>query len=82
MHVVLIWNHYLFKVIYLTKIQRVKINSLFSDYGNVESGVPQCSLSRHLFLNIFICDLFFGDIDIYLANCADSTAPYAYGLEN
>ena len=59
------------------RIQRVKINFLFSEYTNVESGVPQGSLSGPLFFNIFICDLFFGDIDIDLANYADDRTPYA-----
>ena len=68
---------------YLSKrIQRVKINSSFSEYSNVESGVPQWSISGplfFLFFNIFICDLFFDDID--LANYADGTTPYHYYLE-
>ena len=67
---------------YLTnQIQRVKINSSFSEYSNVESGVPQGSISGPLFLNIFISDLFFDDIDIDLANYVDDTTPYAYHLE-
>ena len=67
---------------YLTnRTQRVKINSSFSEYSNVESGVPQGSISGSLFFNIFICDLFFDDIDIDLANYADDTTPYAYDLE-
>ena len=57
---------------YLTKrIQRSKINSSFSKYSNVESGVPQGSISGPLFFNIFICNLFFDDIDIDLAKYAD-----------
>ena len=66
-------------------IQRVKINSSISDYSNVESGVPQVSISGPHLFNIFIYDLFFDDIDIYdidLANYADDTTPYAYDLEN
>ena len=64
---------------YLTnRIQSVKINSSFSEYSNVESGIPQGSISGPLFLNIFICDLFFDDIDIDLA---DDTTPYVYNLE-
>ena len=67
---------------YLTnRIQRVKINSSFSEYGNFESGVPQGSISGPFFFNIFICDLFFDDIDIDLANYADDTTPYTYDLE-
>ena len=67
---------------YLTnRIQRVKINSSFSEYSNVESGVPQRSISGPLFFNIFICDLFFDNIDIDIANYADDTSPYAYDLE-
>ena len=63
-------------------IQRVKINSSISDYSNVESGVPQVSISGPHLFNIFIYDLFFDDIDIDLANYADDTTPYAYDLEN
>ena len=63
------------------RIQRIKFNSSFSEYSNVESGVPQESISGPLFLNIFICDLFFDDIDIDLANYADDTIPHAYDLE-
>ena len=48
------------------RIQMVKINSSFSDYSNVKSGVPQRSISGPVFFNIFICDLFFDDIDIDL----------------
>ena len=67
---------------YLTnRIQRVKINSSFSEYSNVESGVSQGSISGPLFFNILICDLFFDDIDIDLAIYADGTTPYACDLE-
>ena len=64
------------------RIQRVRINSSFSCYSNVESGVPQGSISGPLFFHIFICDFFFDDIDIDLANYADDTTLYAYDLEN
>ena len=67
---------------YLTnRIQRVKINSSFSEYSNVESGVPQGSISGPLFFNVLISDLFFDDIDIDLANYADNTSPYTYDHE-
>ena len=51
-------------------------------YSNVESGVPQGSMSAPLFFNIFICDLLFDDIDIYLSTSADDMTPYTYDLEN
>ena len=57
------------------------MNPSFSDYSNVEWGVPQRSISGLLFFHIFICDLFFDYIDIDLANYADDTTPYAYDLE-
>ena len=41
------------------QIQRVKINSFFSEYGNIESSAPQWTISGPRFLNIFICGLFF-----------------------
>ena len=67
---------------YLTnRIQKVKINSLFSEHSNVESGVAQDSISGPLFCNIFICDLFFDDIHVDLAKYADDVTPYAYDLE-
>ena len=67
---------------YLTSlIQRAKINSSFSEYSNVESGIPQGSISGPLFFNIVVCDLFFDDIDIDLADYADDTTPYAYDIE-
>ena len=55
------------------QIQRIKINSSFSEYSNVESGVSQGSISGLLVFNIFICDLFFDDIDIDVASHADDT---------
>ena len=59
------------------RIQKVKINSSFSGYSNVESGVQQGSLSGPLFFNIFI----FNDVNIDLASYADDTTPYACDLE-
>ena len=46
------------------------------------SGVSQGSVSGHLFFNIFICGLFFDDIDVALANYAVDPSPYAFDLEN
>ena len=67
---------------YLTnRIERVKINSSYSEYSNIKSGVPQGSISGPLMFNIFICDLFFDYIDIDLANYVDDTTTYAYDHE-
>ena len=59
------------------RVQKVKINSSFSDCSNVETGVPQGSISGPFFFNILISKLFFDDIDIDLENYADDTTPYA-----
>ena len=78
---VVFWNHQnLLKTIYLPQFRGVKISSCFNDHVNVESGVPQGSISGSLVFNIFI--LFFDDIEIDLANYADDTDPADYDHEN
>ena len=66
------------------RIQRVKINSSFSHWSKVESGVPQRSIKGPLLFHIYICDLFFDIIEIDIAEYADDTTPYALDskLEN
>ena len=63
------------------RIQRVKINSSFSHWSNVESGIPQGSIKGPLLFNTYICDLFFDIIEIDIANYADDTTPYALDLK-
>ena len=63
------------------RIQRVKINSSFSHWSKVESGIPQGSIKGPLLFNIYICDLFFDIIEIDIANYADDTTPYALDSE-
>ena len=58
------------------RIQRVKINSSFSHWSNVESGIPQGSIKGPLLFNIYICGLFFDIIEIDIANYAGDTTPY------
>ena len=59
------------------RTQRVKINSSFSHWSNIESGIPQGSIKIPLLFNIYICDLFFDMTEIDIANYADETTPYA-----
>ena len=63
------------------RIQRVKTNSSFSHWSNVESGIPQESTKGPLLFNIYICDLFFDIIEIDIANYADDTTPDALDLK-
>ena len=58
--------------------QRVKINSSFSSFQNIISGVPQGSLLGSLLFNIFLTDIFlFCPTEI--ATYADDKTPYATG---
>ena len=56
--------------------QRVKINSTYSNWSKIPSGVPQGSILGPLLFNIYLCDLFLICEDIDYANYADDTTPY------
>ena len=59
--------------------QRTKIESSYSNWEYITSGVPQGSILGLLFLNITLCDLFFEDENNCFANYADDTTPYLVG---
>ena len=59
--------------------QRLKINSSFSSFQNIISGVSQSSLLGSLLFNIFLTDIFlFCPTEI--ASYADDNTPYATGV--
>ena len=63
---------------YLTnRKQRVRINSKYSSWSQIISGVPQGSIIGPLLFNIYLADLFIFSKDSYIANFADDNTPYA-----
>ena len=65
---------------YLTKRrQRVRVNSNFSAWERISSGVPQGSILGPLFFNIFLNDLFLFAENSDLSNYADDYTLYNCG---
>ena len=56
--------------------QRIKVESVFSKWQNIETGVFQGSILIPLLFNIFICDLLLILDNTYFASYADDNTPY------
>ena len=59
--------------------QKTKIGSIYSDWEDIISGVPQGSVLGPLLFNIFLCDLLLEDENNYFTNYADDTTAYSVG---
>ena len=62
--------------------QRTEIESSYSNWEDITSGVSQGSILGLLLFNIFLCDLFFDNGNNYFDNYADDVTPYFAGSTN
>ena len=56
---------------------RTKVGSSFSEWLELNLGVPQGSILGPLLFNIYMCDLFFFIEELPVTSYADDTTPYA-----
>ena len=71
-----------FMISYLVnRYQRVKVNSSYSSWTEIISGVPQGSIVGPILFNIYLSDLFLFLENSNIANYADDNTPYTSGKE-
>ena len=62
---------------YLTnRKQRAKVDSFYSSWKKILSGLPQGSILGPLLFNIFMCDMFLLLKTTSFAGCADGNTPF------
>ena len=73
------FNYLSLKLIYSylkNRLQRVKINSMYSSWSEILTGVPQGSILGPLLFNIYLIDLFFFTKGSDIVNYADDNTPF------
>ena len=58
----------------LNQKQRTKVGSSYNSWENIISGIPQGSILRPRFFNIFLCDLFLEHEECCFTNESSSNA--------
>ena len=61
------------------RFQRTSVNASFSDWKEIETGVPQGSILGPLLFNIFLNDIFYFISNGNLSNYADDNTLYPIG---
>ena len=62
------------------RFQRTKINSSFSSWSLMLSGMPQGSVNGPKWFNYYINDIFFLFVNTSVCNMADDTTPFACNM--